>query len=136
MRTATRASGDLVDAIKGPVGLTFAGILGASALKHGVIDPMRTNAKVRKSKKELYKKYPNLKHEDPKKVKDYFNVVKQYSPHAAANPLVAGSLVNKMVQFGGVDHKMVQDLVDIEHGTTAHRNNMVSTAIKGGAGMI
>ena len=32
------------------------------------------------------------------------------------DPLVAGALVNKIKQFGGVDHKLVQDLASIQKG--------------------
>ena len=57
---------------------------------------------------------PELASVDKKKIDDYFDIVKLYSPHAARNPLVAGSLINKMVQFGGVDHKLVQDISSLE----------------------
>ena len=51
--------------------------------------------------------------------KNYFKVVRQFSPKAAANPLVAGALVNKMVQFGGVDHKLVQDIASLQKDVAA-----------------
>jgi hypothetical protein len=101
----------------------------ASQIKEGIVDPARTAYQVARSSKDMMKKYPNLKQEDPDKVKDYFNVVKQFSPRAAANPLVAGALVNKMIQFGGVDHKLVQDLIQ-KDSTTAQRD-----ANKAGASM-
>jgi len=63
---------------------------------------------------DMMKKNPMLSEYDKKDTKDYFGVVKTFSPKSASSPLVAGALVNKMIQFGGVDHKIVQDLVSIE----------------------
>lgn len=63
---------------------------------------------------EMKKKVPILEEYPDEQVKDYYNVVKTFSPKAATNPLVAGALVNKMIQFGGVDHKLVQDIANIE----------------------
>ena len=66
----------------------------------------------------MLSKIPQLSEYPEQEVKDYYSVVKTFSPKAAANPLVAGTLVNKMLQFGGVDHKLVQDIASIEgdHG--------------------
>lgn len=66
------------------------------------------------TEKNLIAVNPELAQYDQSKVKDYFDVVKLYSPQAARNPLVAGQLVNKMIQFGGVDHKLVQDIAGLE----------------------
>jgi hypothetical protein len=92
------------------------GLIGAAAYagKEAIVDPLMQLLKIYKAKKEMISKVPILEDQDPELVNDYFNVVKQYSPKAAANPLVAGALVNKMIQFGGVDHKLIQDLGSIE----------------------
>jgi len=68
------------------------------------------------SYKNLKDKNPSLMDHDDSKIKDYFDVVKTFSPRAAANPLVAGALVNKMLEYGGVDHKLIQDLANMEPG--------------------
>ena len=65
---------------------------------------------------KITEKVPALKEKDPETIKDYFNVVRTFSPKAATNPLVAGALVNKMMEFGGVDHKLVQDISAIQSG--------------------
>ena len=62
----------------------------------------------------MTKKMPILSEYPEQEVRDYYNVVKTFSPKAASNPLVAAALVNKMIQFGGVDHKLVQDIANIE----------------------
>jgi len=106
--------------------------------KHGIIDPMKEKSKIRKSKKLITDRYPNLATEDPKKIKRYFDVVKEYSPKAASNPLVAGSIVNRMNQYGGVDHKLVQDLVGIEsgHPATSAKNEVAKGAYSAAARMV
>lgn len=63
---------------------------------------------------KMMNKVPTLSEYPEDQVKDFYSVVKTFSPKAAANPLVAGALVNKMLQFGGVDHKLVQDIANIE----------------------
>ena len=106
------------------------GIGVTDSVNHGVIQPLKTKGQIRKSQKQIMDKFPNLKQEDPNKVKDYFNVVKQYSPKAAANPLVAGALVNKMIQFGGVDHKLVQDLASIQKDVGARESEAAKSGLK------
>jgi len=89
---------------------------GVYAGKEAVIDPLVQAVKINKSFKAMAQKVPQLADQDQKQMKDYFNVIKTFSPKAASNPLVAGALVNKMMQFGGVDHKLVQDISAIQAG--------------------
>jgi hypothetical protein len=93
------------------VGATF-------VAKEGLVDPIVQGVKINSSFNKMIGKTPQLEEADQEKVRDYFDVIKTYSPHAAANPLVAGALVNKMMEFGGVDHKLVQDLINIQSGRT------------------
>jgi hypothetical protein len=62
----------------------------------------------------MQEKVPSLTEYPQDKIKDYFEVIKTFSPKSASNPLVAGALVHKMLEFGGVDHKLVQDLSRME----------------------
>jgi len=88
---------------------------GVSAAKANLFDPLAESTKMKNSYQLLQTKVPTLAGVDQNTLKDYFEVVKTYSPRAAANPLVAGSLIQKMNEFNGmIDHKIVQDLVDIE----------------------
>lgn len=102
----------------------------ALVAKEGVIDPLIQQHKVQKSFEQVSKQFPDLEKEDQAKIKDYFDVIKTYSPYAAANPLVAGALVNKMMEWQGVDHKLVQDLVNIQGGKQPPES--VKTFITGG----
>jgi hypothetical protein len=81
---------------------------------------------------DMMKKVPILTEYPEEDVKDYYNVVKTFSPKAASNPLVAGALVNKMIQFGGVDHKLVQDLASLEGDK---KDILTEIAIKAGGSL-
>jgi len=93
-----------------PIGLAGLGIGTLTSLLH----PLVQRAQSAVAYDQLTKKVPSLAEKDPEQVKDYFNVVRTFSPKAATNPLVAGALVNKMIEFGGVDHKLVQDIASIQ----------------------
>jgi len=113
-------SSPIRDFITGPLktalisgALTGAGIVVGKEL---VYDPIKSRHDIKKSYNEMAEKVPSLAEKDQNKIQDYFSVVKTFSPKAASNPLVAGALVNKMMEFGGVDHKLVQDISAIESG--------------------
>lgn len=97
-----------------PVGIGLAagtaGLFGVKELAESAANPFQAATSFSKIKKHT----PMLEQYDDQQLKDYFNVVKTFSPRAAENPLVAGALVHKMIEFGGVDHKLVQDIADIE----------------------
>lgn len=87
---------------------------GVAIAKETLVDPVAEQAQIGLSYKKMFDKHPNLAGEDQRKVKDYFNVVKTYSPQAAKNPVVAGSMVNRMIEFNGVDHNLVSALGNIK----------------------
>ena len=115
--------------ISGPLKdkLLTGAIIGAGAVagKKLVFDPIKSKIDINKSYNEMTKKVPQLAEKDPDQIQDYFSVIKTFSPKAASNPLVAGALVNKMMEFGGVDHKLVQDIASIESGLS--RPSFVNT---------
>ena len=122
-----------------PIGTAIAGIAGVGALE-AIARPISQEAKIILSRRKLDEYSPNLKDVPKKEIDDYFSVVKTFSPKAAANPVVAASLVNKMVQFGGVDHKLVQDLAKINKDSSYREDNLraVKNGIAdiGGAGIL
>jgi hypothetical protein len=124
---------ELTDTAKPFAMLAAATAIGGTALKDNVINPLAGKASIMKSKHDMMKLTPSLRDEDEKIVKNYFNVVKTFSPKAASNPLVAGALVNKMIQFGGVDHKLVQDLAKMQKDSGTRGDNLSSamTSIHG-----
>jgi len=104
------ASGKIQQAGAAAVTLATAGYLA----KELIADPAIQAAKLNNSYNQLMAKTPQLQNQDPNTVRDYFNIVKTYSPAAASNPIVAGALVNKMIEFGGVDHKLIMDLMSMQ----------------------
>lgn len=82
--------------------------------KEVIVDPIIEKIKLTNSLQNVTKKVPILAEKDQNQLRDYFEVIKTYSPRAASNPLVAGHLINKMFEFGGPEHKLVQDIVNIE----------------------
>lgn len=57
---------------------------------------------------------PSLQRLEPQRVKSMFNVVYQYFPAGAAEPMTAAGLVGNLAQYDRVDHKTVQDLIKMQ----------------------
>ena len=76
---------------------------------------IKRHADISNAYNTMQEKVPSLTEYPQDKIKDYFEVIKTFSPKSASNPLVAGALVHKMLEFGGVDHKLVQDLNSMEN---------------------
>jgi len=113
-------------------GLGVAGLgAGTVVTKEVLVDPIVEANRINKSFDAMAKKVPQLAEKDKEDLRDYFGVIKTFSPKAASNPLVAGHLVNKMIEFGGVDHKLVQDIAAIQSGLTTPK--VTQTALEAGA---
>lgn len=100
----------------GKAATAVGGTLLAGTLLQQLLKPVVQHVQAEQAFGKLTAKNPQLKEKDPEQVRDYFNVIKTFSPKAASNPIVAGALVNKMIEFGGVDHKLVQDISNIQSG--------------------
>jgi hypothetical protein len=90
----------------------------------------KQNKNINESLKMLKEKTPQLKQYDDDQIKDYFEVVRTFSPKSSSNPLVAGSLVNKMLEYGGVDHKLIQDISNIKEDERFTIDKLKENAIK------
>lgn len=113
---------------------TGAGVLGYNVKKE-LGEELSLKREIKNSYQNLKKKTPQLKNYSDEDIKDYFEVVRTFSPKSASNPLVAGALVNKMLEFGGVDHKLIQDISNIqsEHNTLDELAKVTAKGIMGGA---
>lgn len=124
---AIKATGPVIKEFALPMG---AGLTGIAIFKESIVDPIMEANKIKRSLAAVKEKVPALAEKDQEQMQDYFDVVKTFSPKSASNPLVAGALVNKMMEFGGVDHKLVQDISAIEQGIQRPR---VSQTVAEGA---
>jgi hypothetical protein len=114
--------------------LTYSDVVGHErTIKELAADPIVEAAKTSRSFALMNKKVPQLADKDPQQIRDYFEVIKTFSPRSASNPLIAGALVNKMMEFGGVDHKLIQDLNSIENINTRESmlDKMIATSLSG-----
>lgn len=109
MSKVTKALSGLRD-----VALVSGALAAVGGLAAEGINGVREKVEIGQSFDQLKKATPLLSEYKDKDIKDYFNVVSKFSPLSASNPHVAGSLVHKMLQFGGIDHKLVQDINKIE----------------------
>ena len=112
-KTTTGIVGRLFKNLRGPLplaGITAGGLFAGSEL----YKYLKQQSDISNSYKTMQEKVPSLTEYPQDRIKDYFEVVKTFSPKSASNPLVAGALVHKMLEFGGVDHKLVQDLSKME----------------------
>ncbi len=67
-----------------------------------------------KSLSDIKAQYPELKAD--KMTDQHFEALSTFSPSIAQSPVVAGNLLLKMKQWGSIDHKTVQDLIQMERG--------------------
>jgi hypothetical protein len=67
---------------------------------------------LKQSLEQIKKQYPELKAD--KMTDQHFGALSTFSPTIAQNPIVAGNLLLKMKQWGTIDHKTIQDLIQME----------------------
>lgn len=99
--------------------------LGAGdVVKEVIVDPAKLKADQMRAFKEMESKVPSLEGIDRSKKKDYFKVISLYAPSLSRNPYVAGNLVNKFNEYGGPDHKIVQDIINMEKGIESKKGTL------------
>jgi hypothetical protein len=70
--------------------------------------------KVEKSRDDMDKYYPQLKEYNQKDVNLYFDSLKSIAPQTASSPALAGAFVQRALEAGGVDAKMMGDIINVE----------------------
>lgn len=85
-----------------------------AVVKELAVDPFLQSRAEKQTLEQLKQVTPQLQDIDDQTIKDYFGVIQTFSPRTATNPLVSGALVNKMIQFEGVDSNLVKDLATIQ----------------------
>lgn len=87
-------------------GMTLA--LGTQAL----LGTRAQRSALKQSLENVKKQYPELKAD--KMTDQHFEALSTFSPTIARNPVVTGNLLLKMKQWGTIDHKTIQDLIQME----------------------
>jgi hypothetical protein len=93
------------------IGLAGLGIMAGMGI-HRASKAISNRKKTNQSLVDIKAQMPELK-KDPDTDR-YFGVISEFSPSLARNPTVAGNLIQKMKQWGAIDHKTVQDLIQME----------------------
>jgi hypothetical protein len=73
---------------------------------------------------------PDLRQQDPTKVKSMFDVMYQFFPAGAAQPHTAAGIVGNMVQYDTVDHKTVNDLITMQKSYSDTQGNTPKPAMQ------
>ena len=108
-----------------------AGAMGINAMGSALSDSYKLNSSFQK----MLQIYPELQRENPDRVKLYFDSIANSSPSVAQQPLVAGSLIKRLVNYDGFDHTVYKDLVSTQSALDKNRlqgeGNMISMGSKG-----
>ena len=64
----------------------------------------------------MLERNPELAQEDPEKVRESYEVLEAFAPSMTKNPQVAGSFVQKNLEYEAVDPAEVKNLIDIQKG--------------------
>lgn len=102
-----------------------AGIIGGAGM---VMDHM----KVQQGYKKMLDAYPELAREQPERVKSYFDAIASGAPDIASQPLVAGSLIKRMLNYDGFDPSTYQELVSTQTNIDRVRNERIKNVITAG----
>lgn len=99
--------------------LAVGAVVGAVGLGQLAIGRIQENH----SYNQMLDLYPELKRENPERVKLYFDTIRSSAPGIAKQPLVAGSVVKRLVNFDGFDHAVYKDLLSAQsviNGNAGH----------------
>ena len=83
---------------------------------------------------QMLELYPQLKREDAQRVKLYFDTIQQSAPGIARQPLVAGSVVSRLLNYDGFDHQTYKDLLSAQsviNGNSGHFGEQLMGLNKG-----
>lgn len=109
--------------------LTNAGTIAAGGLMLQGASMLNDHAKVQGGYKKMLNAYPELARENPERVRAYFDAIASGSPDIAAQPLVAGSLVKRMLNYDGFDPSTFQELAATQATIDRTKNETAKNVI-------
>lgn len=122
-----RVAPSVVAGIKGMV--QNAGALALVTGGVGAVGMIADRVKLNSSYQKMLQLYPELQRESPERVKLYFDSISNSSPSVAQQPLVAGSLIKRLINYDGFDHAVYKDLVSAQSQLDRNRLSSHSNLI-------
>jgi len=120
-----KGGGRGINSLKAALAIAQLGVASVIPASIGLSWLSRRN-KMKSSFDTVIKAHPEL--EGDPNVKQHWNVLTDYAPDIAANPMVAGTLLRRMKNWGEVDHQTVKDLIamqkDINQGQVGYGGAM------------
>ena len=105
--------------------LAVGGVSAMGGMVKGMIDDDRLKDGQRQAFSTALQLYPDIKNEDPKKVRQLWATVLQFAPHVATNPHVLGTFLNSALKYtalhiGPQEISGLQELEESLTGTGKH----------------
>lgn len=85
----------------------------ASKVGLGLASDLKMSNQVKKSYKQMFKEYPELK-EDKGEVTKFFNIMARYAPVLASNPVTAGTWVKGMKNQNMIPPESISKLLEVQ----------------------
>jgi hypothetical protein len=86
------------------------GIMGAAQLGKSFLPPGDIDKKLDR----LIQLKPSLASVDRNLLSKYYKTINETAPEATSNPIVAASLLERIINYGGIDHTILKELADTE----------------------
>jgi hypothetical protein len=101
-------------------------MLGAAGLGVSLAGQAWSNTQVQRSFQTMLQRYPELQRENPTRVKQLFETISRAAPDVAQDPMVAGSLIKRMLNYDGIDHATYMELVSTQEKMTKNRMSQIT----------
>lgn len=124
MVTVTNPNAGLLGSMLGRIGLLGGlGALGLAASQAAA--PVQSAAQSVSGAmgfQQMMQQSPRLQELEAGKVKQMYDVLHQFAPDVASNPVAAAGIVENLAQYDTVDHRTVADLISMQKGfSETHR---------------
>lgn len=100
--------------------------VGAAGLGVSMAGQAWGNVQIQKSFQTMLQRYPELQRENPTRVKQLFETISNAAPDVAKDPMVAGSLIKRMLNYDGIDHATYMELVATQEKMTKTRLSQIT----------
>lgn len=112
------------------MGIGAAAMVGAGITAASLIDRMTTKPVIVTDQQLdlVLKTKPNLQGLDREQLRKYYSIILRAAPTVSREPMVAGALLERIVNYGGVDHSLMKELAESEIAMKDSRTGTLSQA--------